>query len=268
MSFRGVVFDLDGTLADTLADLTDAVNAGLGHVGLGPQSVGNVRQWIGEGALLLCRRAIAAASPKKGVRPPLPDLLPEKLLFSRDPKGNVSHPAEKGSDPFLSDPIVRVVRPEEVDDTTLAAMASVFTAYYRAHRLDKTGPYPGIPQLLDALTARGLKLAVLSNKPHEHTVALMDALFKKWPWSVVEGGREDRPKKPDPQLTREIVARMGLQPVEVLMVGDSAPDIQAARNIGAPAVGVTWGFRTREELQAAGADHLIDHPKDLLVILS
>lgn len=242
---HGILFDLDGTLLDTLADLTDAVNAGLRHVGLGPQPADSVRQWIGEGQILLCRRAIAAAQIEKGVRPHLPES-PEACS------------AQTGSDPFFAD------RPEEA---IVAAMVPVFTAYYREHRLDKTAPYPGIAELLNDLTARGQKLAVYSNKPHEHTVALVGAFFKKWSWSAVEGGREDRPKKPDPRRTREVLDTLGLGAAEVLMVGDSAPDMQAARNVGIRAVGVTWGFRSREELRAAGADHLIDRPTDLLTLL-
>ena len=222
MPIYGVVFDLDGTLADTLADLTDAVNVGLRLLGYPLRSDHEVRQWIGEGMMILCRRAVAAAGPHGAV----------------------------------------------LDDQSVAAMAAAFTDYYRAHRLDKTAPYPGIPELLDALTARGLKLAVFSNKPHDHTVALMDALFDRWPWSVVEGSREDRPRKPDPAVAREVLARMGLQPRHVLMVGDSAIDIQTARNVGAVAVGVTWGFRDRQELIQAGADHLIDRPADLLTLLT
>ena len=238
---RGILFDLDGTLLDTLADLTDAVNAGLHHLGLGPQSADSVRQWIGEGQILLCRRAIAAAAREKGVR-----------MNFRQPEGG----PEKGVRSLFS--------PEGVDE---ASMVSVFTAYYREHRLDKTVPYPGIVELLDALTVRGLRLAVYSNKPHEHTTALVEVFFPKWSWSAVEGGREDRPKKPDPRRTREVLAALGLQPAEVMMVGDSAPDVLAGRNIGAQSVGVTWGLRSREELQAAGADYLIDQPADLLKLL-
>jgi len=221
MLVHGVVFDLDGTLADTLADLTDAVNVGLRQLGYPPRPPDEVRQWVGEGMMILCRRAIAAAAPPGAT----------------------------------------------VDDQTVAAMAAVFTGHYRANRLDKTALYPGIPELLDALAARGLKLAVFSNKPHDHTVALMAALFDRWPWSVVEGSREDCPRKPDPTVGREVLARMGLEPQQVIMVGDSAIDVQTARNVGAVAVGVTWGFRDRAELLEAGADHLIDQPADLLTLL-
>lgn len=222
MLVHGVVFDLDGTLADTLADLTDAVNVGLRQLGFPPRSPDEVRQWIGEGMTILCRRAIAAAAPPGAA----------------------------------------------IDDQTVAAMAAVFTAHYRDHRLDKTVPYPGIPELLDALAARGLKMAVFSNKPHGHTMALMDALFDRWPWSVVEGSREDRPRKPDPAVGCEMLARMDLKPEQAIMVGDSAIDVQAARNVGAVSVGVTWGFRDRAELLEAGADHIIDRPADLLTLLT
>jgi len=226
MRYRGVIFDLDGTLADTLADLTDAVNVGLSSLNYGPRAADEVRQWIGDGMMQLCRRAIIAALPAD-----------------------------------------RQVAGSSVPDTTVAAMAEVFTEHYRRHRLDKTVAYPDMAFLLTELAAHGLKLAVFSNKPHEHTVALVEALFKGWPWAVVEGGREDRPKKPDAELTRQVLARLDLQPAEVLTVGDSSPDMQAARNVGATAVGVTWGFRSREELLAAGADHVIDRPAELLELL-
>ncbi|HSW45130.1 MAG TPA: HAD hydrolase-like protein, partial [Phycisphaerae bacterium] len=110
MSVHGVIFDLDGTLADTLADLTDAVNAGLAHLGHAPRQADEVRLWIGEGMMLLCRRAMAAATGK-----------PEK----------------------------------SIDQAAVASMAAAFTNYYHDHRLDKTASYPGIPQLLDELTALG-----------------------------------------------------------------------------------------------------------------
>jgi len=221
MPMMGVIFDLDGTLADTLADLTDAVNTGLGAIGYGPRSAGEVRRWVGEGMHILCRRAITAAAPPGA----------------------------------------------EVDDALVAAMAETFTAYYRQHRLDKTVAYPGIPLLLDELAARGIRLAVSSNKPHEHTVELMDALFKRWAWAAVEGARDDRPRKPDPEVILAVVDSMKLQPSDVLVVGDSAIDVQVAHNAGAVAVGVTWGFRDLDELVEAGADHVIDQPAGLLNLL-
>jgi len=221
MPMLGVVFDLDGTLADTLADLTDAVNAGLSAIGYGPRSAGEVRRWVGVGMQILCRRAITAAAPPGAA----------------------------------------------VDDASVAAMAETFTAYYRQHRLDKTVAYPGIPLLLDELAARGIRLAVFSNKPHEHTVELVDALFKLWTWMAVEGARDGRPRKPDPGSTLAVVASMKLQPAEVLVVGDSAIDVQAAHNAGAVAVGVSWGFRDLDEVVEAGAAQVVDRPAGLLKLL-
>ena len=219
MSIRGIIFDLDGTLANTLPDLTDAMNHAVGGLGKPACSQEEVRRWIGEGLPTLCRRALAScASP--GAETP--------------------------------------------SEAAVAEMAKVFTAYYSAHRLDKTGPYEGIPELLDELTRRRIPMAVLSNKPHEHTLPMVEALFSRWSWVTVEGYRAEEYRKPDPRTALEIIARMGACAREVMMVGDSATDVHTGRNAGAVTVGAAWGFRDRPELVAAGADHVIDHPLELV----
>jgi len=210
----GVIFDLDGTLADTLPDLADAVNAGLKAFGLPEQPASDIREWIGEGLPVLCRRAV----------------------------GRSAH-------------------------VPIDEMAVVVTRYYRRHRLDKTTPFAGVPALLDRLTTRGIPMAILSNKPHEHMGPMADALFGRWSFAAVEGYHEESRRKPDPRTALEIVARMQLEPSQVFLVGDSATDVNTARNAGLIPVGATWGYRMREELIVSGARHLIDRPKDLLALL-
>ncbi len=212
MRTRGIIFDLDGTLADTLPDIADAVNVGLSQFGLTERTPAEVRGWVGEGLPTLVRRAIEACRA----------------------------------------------------DLPLDAVVAAVTAAYRERRLNKTVPFAGIPELLDALVARGIPMAVLTNKPHEHTVPMIAALFGKWPFIAVEGYRQEGRKKPDPRIALEIVGRMRAAPGEVMMVGDSFTDIATAINAGMIPVGATWGYRSRAELIAAGARHLIDRPMELL----
>jgi len=211
---QGIIFDFDGTLADTLADLTDAVNIGLRTLGLAERSASEVRGWVGDGLPILCRRAVGRAA-----------------------------------------------------DVSVEEMAAVITQYYHEHRLDKTTLSPGISDLLDALTERGMPLAILSNKPHEHTKPMADALLGRWPFVAVEGCCEGTPRKPDPRAALEIVARMRLEPARVLVVGDSATDVATALNGHLVPVGATWGYRSRQELIEAGAHHLIDRASDLLALV-
>ena len=214
MPKQGVIFDFDGTLADTLPDIADAVNAGLATYDLPPASLDAVRGWIGDGLPELCRRA---AHHRSGI-------------------------------PF----------------DELAARVS---AHYREHRLDKATLYEGIRDLLDTLADRSMPMAIVSNKPHRHMGPMTDSLMGQWSFVAVEGCREEDQRKPDPRLTLEVVSQMGLEPAQVWFVGDSAADIEAARNAKTIAVGVTWGYRDRDVLQTAGAAHLIDHPRQLIDLL-
>lgn len=220
---RGVIFDLDGTLADTLPDLVAAVNQALARFDLPARSTTQVRSWIGNGMPMLCRRAML------GTFDVADDAVPAELL---------------------------------------ARMIEAVSTHYYSHSLDATRPYPGVPELLDVLTSRGLKLGVLSNKPHAHTVPMVQALFGRWRFAGVEGDRDDGRKKPDPHFALSIVQHMGLQPGQVMLVGDSSTDIHTARNAGLIAVAATWGYRDLPELIDARPDHLIDSPPALLPLLN
>jgi phosphoglycolate phosphatase len=131
----------------------------------------------------------------------------------------------------------------------------------------KTRPYPGIPELLDALTARGLKMAVLSNKPHDFTQKAVEGLLPAWRFEAVMGERPPTPRKPDPSSALEIANRLGIEPGRFLYLGDTAIDMKTANAAEMYAVGVLWGFRGAEELIAGGAKKLIAKPAELLELL-
>jgi phosphoglycolate phosphatase len=214
VSIRGVVFDLDGTIAHTLPDIAAAVNLGLQSFGLPPRPFDEVRLMVGEGLPTLCARAVA------------------------------DHP-----------------------EIAVTDMTQRVTQFYREHRLDQARPFDGIPELMDALTARQVPMAVLTNKPHEHTEPIMAALFGRWTFVAIEGYREESRRKPDPRTALEIVALMGASPAEVMMVGDSKTDVLTGINAGMVPVGVTWGYRPAEELVAAGAKFVVSRPGKIVGLL-
>lgn len=209
-----IIFDLDGTLLNTLGDLRAAANTALRLRGLPPRSMEEIRRFVGNGVRNLMRRCLPAGS---------------------------------------SD--------EEID----AALAD-FKHYYADHLCDTTVPYDGIPELLSILRKRGMKVAVLSNKLDSASQELIRRYFRG-KVDVVFGEHEGVPRKPDPTSCRMVMEQLGVRPAEVLYVGDSGVDMQTARNAGLTAVGVTWGFRSREELIESGADMLADLPIQILMML-
>lgn len=211
---HAVIFDLDGTLLNTLGDLRAATNHALEVRGLPPHSMEEIRQFIGNGIRLLICRAM----------------------------------------------------PEGTPETEIDAALDDFKAYYAAHIHDRTVPYDGIPQLLTALRKRGIKVAVLSNKIDSASQQLIEYFFPG-KTDVVFGEHVGVPRKPDPTSCRMVMQQLGVQPEQVLYVGDSGTDMQTAKNAGLYAVGVTWGFRSKEVLLEYGADVLVHRPEQILQIL-
>ncbi len=211
-----VIFDLDGTLLDTVGDLAVACNAMLAQRGLPEHTYADYRGFVGNGILRLVERA-----------------LPEELRSA---------------------------------DYVAAARAD-FVAYYIDHIDRYTKPYAGIPELLDALTRKGVRLAVASNKFRQGTEKLIRRFFPEVPFAAVLGQRPGVALKPDPAIVEEILALAGIARERVLYVGDSGIDMQTAAAAGVRSVGVTWGFRSREELMQAGAGALIDRSEKLLDLL-
>lgn len=128
-------------------------------------------------------------------------------------------------------------------------------------------PYEGIVDMLQALKARNIKLAVLSNKPHPQTVKVVREIFGEDVFDFVQGQTEGIPKKPDPTGAWRLREKMGVLEEECLYIGDSEVDIQTGTGAGMKTVGVLWGFRSREALIEAGAKNLITHPKELFDFL-
>ena len=129
---------------------------------------------------------------------------------------------------------------------------------------EKTRPYHGVPELLDALSGRGLKMAVLSNKPDDFTRKTVDGLLSAWHFQAVVGARPPVPLKPDPSSALEIAKRLELGPARFVYLGDTATDMKTANAAGMFAVGALWGFRDAAELIAGGASKLIEKPAELL----
>jgi len=211
-----VLFDLDGTLLDTLEDLADSMNAALGQLGFPPHELAAYKYFVGDGVANLVIRAL----PEDGR-----------------------------------------------DEATVGRCVELMRGIYAEHWADKTQPYPGIPELLDALAERGVRMAVLSNKPDDSTRLCVAKLLPRWRFDAVIGASKAIPPKPDLAGVREIVARLGVPVQEFLYVGDTNTDMQTALAAGMYPVGALWGFRTAEELGASGAKALIEKPGELLRLL-
>ncbi len=210
-----VVFDLDGTLVDSLRDIARAANAVLGRFGFPPHPEGAYRRFVGDGMEMLVRR---------------------------------------------------IVPPGRAEDDVARVLAALRDEY-RRRSLETTRPYPGVPELLDGLAARGVPFAVVTNKPHEPAVEMVRALLGPWPFRAVIGAGPDTPRKPDPTGALRAARILGVRPEECLYLGDTATDMETARAAGMVPVGALWGFRDEAELRAAGAVHLLRRPEDLLALL-
>jgi phosphoglycolate phosphatase len=204
---RAILFDLDGTLVDSLDDITSALVLALADHGLPAPDRETVRTWVGGGARNLVARAVA---------------------------------------PALVEPVL-----------------ARFRVHYAASPVVHTALYPGIAELLDALTASGVALAVLSNKPHALTEQIAERLLARWPFQHVHGHRDGVPLKPDPTAALQIARALDVAPEACAFVGDSDVDVLTGRAAGMTSIAVSWGFRPRAELEATAPSLLVDTPHAL-----
>ena len=214
MNIKAVIWDLDGTLLNTLDDLAASVNAALAMNGMPLRSTEEVRAFVGNGIRNLMMRAVP---------------------------GGEANPA---FDKALED----------------------FTRHYGAHSRDRTRPYDGILEMLDRLSAAGVKHAIVSNKIDFAVKALSRAYFGERMCAAI-GDDPSRARKPAPDSVFAAMREMGVTAQETVYVGDSDVDVLTARNAGVPCVAVLWGFRDEACLRAAGAERLARTPDELREII-
>jgi phosphoglycolate phosphatase len=159
---------------------------------------------------------------------------------------------------------LRSLPEDKRDEETLESLLAHIGEVYSVHYMDHSQPFPGIPELLDTLTADGVRLSVLSNKPHYYTAPIVAKVLSRWNFEVVAGESPEVPKKPDPTGALRIITQMNLKPEECLYIGDSGVDMQTAVAAGMYPVGVLWGYRTADELRDNGAQVLVQQPTDIL----
>jgi phosphoglycolate phosphatase len=216
MIFQAVIFDLDGTLIDTLDDIGDSVNRVLSNKNFPTHTHFAYRNFVGDGSRMLIERA-----------------LPEQ---------------------YRNDSIIDACYKDYIED-------------YSQNYNVKSKLYDGIPQLLDALSEKGLRLAVLSNKLDAITQNCVKTYLSAWHFDVVFGQRDSVPRKPDPQGAVETAKKMSILPSRFLYLGDTGIDMKTAVSAGMFPVGVLWGFRPLKELMENGASAVIDEPMALLDII-
>ncbi len=209
---RLCIFDMDGTIVNSLHSIAWFANQTLLRHGLSPFPDEEYKQMVGNGAAKLVERLLQRNGTTMAAHP---DILPE------------------------------YVRSYDNDPLHLAA------------------PYDGVPEMLAALRSMGCRIAVLSNKPHNTTCSIAEALFGD-AIDVCLGARDGVPLKPAPDGVFELLAQLHVAPEECLYIGDTGTDMKTAVNAGLYAVGVSWGFRDVRELVDSGADAVIHHPMELV----
>lgn len=210
------IFDLDGTLLNTIDDLGHAANYALEKNGLPTHPIESYPRMVGNGVVRLLERTLPS-----------------------------------GCDPKV------------VEQSLLAD----FKEYYNDHNTVYTAPYPGIVDLLGELVEAGVSMAVASNKYQAATEKIISHYFAEIPWVVVEGQREGIPVKPDPSIVFSILGVAKVSKAQTIYIGDSGVDMETARRACVDSVGVTWGFRSRQELIEGNAGWIVDTAKDVLPLI-
>ncbi|SEQ39656.1 phosphoglycolate phosphatase [Lachnospiraceae bacterium RM5] len=224
MDIKLVIFDMDGTILDTLEDLTDSTNYALKKNGLKERSIDEVRSFVGNGIRKLIERAV----------------------------GNVRE--DNNIDGSVDD---------NIGDDVIDKVFEDFKEYYAKNCAIKTKPYDGIIEIVKELKEKGIYTAVVSNKADFAVQSLCVDYFDNI-FDYAVGEKEGIKCKPCPDGVMDVLNRFGIEKENAVYVGDSDVDFMTAKNSGLEFIGVTYGFRTREFLENLGSRNLADSPREIL----
>lgn len=211
------IFDLDGTIINTIHALTHTTNLVLAHFGLGPLTEEQMKLMVGDGYRKQIERSLSACK-----------------------EGAMAYYEEA---------------------------AALYPRLFQENCLYHLEAYPGMAELLERMKAAGMRLAVLTNKPHERGIETVEAVYGAGYFSFILGEQEGMPKKPDPTGVFRVLKALDQAPARCLYMGDTNTDMQTALNAGLDAAGAAWGFRSREELAAYHPKYLADHPLEIAKML-
>lgn len=212
MKIETVIFDLDGTLLDTLEDLADASNEVLRIHGYPEHPVEKYNIFVGDGLQTLIAR----------------------------------------------------ITPDTASEDDITSCCQTFMKVYAGCWDKKTKPYAGVVNMLKKLKESGSCCCILSNKPHIFTLDCVQRFFASESFEHVFGQREGVPRKPDPAGCLEIAKLTDTSVAQCVYVGDTSVDMQTGKGSGMFTIGVSWGFRTKEELLKNGADLIVDNPEEIV----
>ena len=214
MTYKGVIFDLDGTLVNSIKDIGDAMNTVLEQRNYPTHDYKTYMTFVGAGIKSLVIKAL----------------------------------------------------PETPETSEVNSCFEAMKAVYSENCTVKTNAYDGVLDLLDHLKLKGLKLSILSNKADILTKKVVSHALPPY-FEVVAGLTQEALKKPNPKVALGIAKTMGITPESLIFVGDSGADIETAISAGMLAVGVSWGYRSKEDLLEKGAKHILNKPVDLINLL-
>lgn len=215
--YKACIFDLDGTIADTVESIAYVGNKTLRHFGLPEIPVKDYNFYAGNGADQLVKNMLQAVSGG--------------------------------------------------DKADYEQVRSLYRSWFQENPLYHVKPFDGILPLLKGLKEQGIKIAVLSNKPHEAALEVVGSIFGKERFHAVQGQTASIPRKPSPIGALALAERLGVKPEECLYVGDTDTDMDTGHQAGMFTVGVTWGFRPRKELEEHEADLIVDTPGEILELV-
>lgn len=214
--YQCCIFDLDGTLVNSIHALKHTVNLTLETWGLGPVDENHIKQFVGDGYQKLIERS---------------------LLFCGDET---------------------LVHYKEASE--------LYCKLFKIHSLFKVEAYDGIREMLAFLKERNIKIAVLSNKPHERTIENVEAVFGAGYFDLISGEKDGVKRKPDPEGAWITAKALGILPEGCLYLGDTNTDMRTGAAAGMDTAGVTWGFRDQEELESCCPKYLIHHPEEIIEV--